>query len=122
MEVIKAHRARVAELKNSLEELMRLEMNFHEICAESWDLQVHYTPETQSNLRKVHSQMEEMAREILTARQRLDPREPATSTDAFPIRTQPRLDPPADPGAMGDAASTAGPGDGVPPATVASFT
>ena len=85
MEVIQAHRARVAELQNALEESMRLEIVFHEVCAESWDLQKEYTPETISALGEVHKKMEGLAREILTVRHRLDPREPATTTEAFPI-------------------------------------
>jgi len=86
MDVFQAHKARVAELQNTLESVMKLEVEYHEVCAESWDLQREYTPETIKALHLVHGRMKDKAQEILVLREKLGPIEPATSTKNFPIQ------------------------------------
>ena len=92
MEVFKAHRARVADLQGALDECMRLEMEFHGICAESWELQKEYTEENLRALKGVHQQMEEMAHQIISVRHRLEPQPAATHVEAFPIKTRQKAD------------------------------
>jgi len=72
MKIIQAHRKRVATLKNTMEALLRVEMELHDARSESWHIQESYKRGDEPALRQAHEKIEKFGNQVRDLRRVLE--------------------------------------------------
>lgn len=77
MQVIRAHRGRIAQLTKTFQRLLEMEGRLYDLRSKSWGLQVAGTQSREADLENVHETIDEMMLEVENLRQNLASPAPA---------------------------------------------